>query len=122
MGVVALRGRERQHTGCAPGRLLGGAFAHPREILMQARAYRDFCVHATIDPLDAITLPILTEYVPDFAAFLRQHLHRELFAELNLAVMPLAYAQPFSATDFLTTHKLARRASADVLAFLRGIT
>ncbi len=102
--------------------LLGTVFTHPREMLLQASAYRDTCVHAAVDELDAIALPILTQCVLDFAAFLKAHFHKELFAELHLAILPVGYSRPFTATDFLTSYNSVQTVSPEIKHFLQGIT
>jgi hypothetical protein len=100
---------------------LGRHFEPSKAIIEQIGEYRNECIHLYGEPLDAILMPMLSQCCLKFSEFLRQHFKRELFSELELAILPLAYQLPFVAEDFLTTHNASARASQEVKEFLRGL-
>ena len=100
---------------------LGRQFEPCKAIIEQIGEYRNECIHLHGEPLDAILMPLLSQCCLKFSDFLRQHFKRELFSELELAILPLAYQLPFIAEDFLTTHNASTGASQEVKDFLRGL-
>ncbi|MDB5233382.1 MAG: hypothetical protein JWR44_375 [Hymenobacter sp.] len=101
---------------------LGKPFEASKAIIEKAGEYRNDCIHFYGERLDAVLMPLFSQCCLNFSEFLRQHFSRELFSELELAILPLAYQLPFVAEDFLTTHNASCGASQEVKDFLRGLT
>ncbi|UOQ96428.1 DUF3644 domain-containing protein [Hymenobacter sp. 5317J-9] len=101
---------------------LGKPFEATKAIIEQAGEYRNECIHFYGERLDAVLMPLFSQCCLNFSEFLRQHFSRELFSELELAILPLAYQLPFVAEDFLTTHNASHGASQEVKDFLQGLT
>lgn len=103
-------------------KLLGNSFAPSKATIEQSGEYRNECIHLYGERLDAILMPLFTQCCLYFSSFLKEHFGRELFSELELAILPVAYQYPFVAGDFLTTHNASSEASQEVKDFLQGLT
>lgn len=103
-------------------KLLGHSFEPSRVTIEQSGEYRNECIHLYGEKLDAVLMPLFTQCCLYFSTFLKEHFKRELFSELELAILPVAYQYPFIAKDFLTTHDASAEASQEVKDFLQGLT
>jgi hypothetical protein len=103
-------------------KLLGNKFEPSKATIEQSGEYRNECIHLYGERLDAVLMPLFTQCCLYFSAFIKEHFNRELFSELELAILPVAYQYPFVAGDFLTTHNASSEASQDVKDFLQGLT
>jgi hypothetical protein len=102
-------------------KILGSSFEPSKLTIEQSGEYRNECIHLYGERLDAVLMPLFTQCCLYFGAFLKEHFHRELFSELELAILPIAYQLPFVAKDFLTTHNASAGASQEVKDFLQGL-
>jgi hypothetical protein len=100
---------------------LGKSFEPIRMTIEQSSEYRNECIHFYGERLDALLLPLFTQCCLYFSSFIKEHFSRELFSELELAILPLAYQYPFVAETFLTTHNASAEASKEVKDFLKGL-
>lgn len=103
-------------------KILGSSFDPSKATIEQSGEYRNECIHFYGERLDAVLMPLFTQCCLYFSAFLKEQFHRELFSELELAILPVAYQYPFVAGDFLTTHNASLEASQEVKDFLQGLT
>lgn len=100
---------------------LGRSFEPMKVTVEQSGEYRNDCIHLYGERLDAVLMPLFSQCCLYFSTFLRDHFNRELFSELELAILPVAYQRPFVAEDFLTTHSASVGASQEVKDFLHGL-
>lgn len=100
---------------------IGKQFEPIRKTIEQGSEYRNECIHFYGERLDAVLLPLFTQCCLYFSNFIKEYFQRELFSELELAVLPLAYQYPFVAETFLTSHNASLGASQEVKDFLQGL-
>lgn len=101
--------------------ILGRDFEPLKITVEQSGEYRNECIHLYGERLDAVLMPLFSQCCLYFSSFLKQHFNRELFSELELAILPVAYQRPFVTEDFLTTHNASAGVSQEVKDFLQGL-
>ena len=102
-------------------KILGRRFETYNATVEQSGEYRNACIHFYGEKLDSLLVPLFSQCCIFFSEFLRTHFNRELFSELELAILPIAYQYPFVAEDFLTEHNASAKASQEVKDFLHGL-